>query len=337
MLFGGGREVQLPPPALAAAYHANGHAAAAAAPTSFATASPPPSKKPRLAQDRGGAYVPSPARRQLGLVCVPAMPLLAQGSDGSAAGGRASPSSLLHTGPGAGSAGSKSLLAGVVKPEAVRDLCKLLAIVTAEATHDFTSELLPTTLLPVSAEYTVPVSAAAQAKAPTRLTPGPASETAAAPVDSNAAVISEPASTAGPAAAPLELQAEEALDEEGGSSDGSGRAMSPGTLALMCDEATEEGALALPPSPGPSPLAASVAAAAAAAATASRPHALAAAGMRLFGEQERVVLDEFAACLRKVVQVGSRRAMQHAAEVAAEVHAGNVMPPFLPGDSMAAG
>eukprot|EP00850_Spirogloea_muscicola_P024231 SM000503S17816 [mRNA] locus=s503:4701:6422:- [translate_table: standard] len=254
---------------------------------------------------------------------MPATPLLAQGSDGSAAGGRASPSSLLHTGPGSGSAGSKSLLAGVVKPKAVRDLCKLLAIVTAEATHDFTTK------------HTVAVSAAALAKAPTRLPPGPAGETAAAaPVDSEAAVVPELASTA---AAPLELQAEEALDEEGGSGDGSWRAMSPSTLALMCDEATEEGALALPPSPGLSPTAASVAAAAAAAATASRPHALAAAGMRLFGEQERVVLDEFAACLRKVVQVGRRRAMQHAAEIAAEVNAGNVMPPFLPGDSMAAG
>eukprot|EP00850_Spirogloea_muscicola_P021604 SM000255S08783 [mRNA] locus=s255:2622:4699:- [translate_table: standard] len=316
MLFGGGREVQLPPPALAAAFHANGHAAAAAAPSSFAAASPPPSKKPRIAQDRGGAYVPSPARRQLGL-----------GSDGSPAGGRASSFSLLHTGPSASSAGSKSLLAGVVKPEAVRDLCKLLAIVTAEATHDFT------------AEHTVAMNAAALAKTPTPLPPGPAGKTAAAaPVDSDAAVVSELASFAGPAAAPLELQAEEALDEEGGSGDGSGRAMSPGTLALMCDEATEEGALALPPSPGPSPTAASVAAAADAAAAASRPHALAAAGMRLFGEQERVVLDEFAACLRKVVQVGRRRAaMQHAAEVAAEVHAGNIMPPFLSEDSMAAG
>ena len=67
------------------------------------------------------------------------------------------------------------------------------------------------------------------------------------------------------------------------------RAMSPGTLALMCDE--QDTLFTAPPSPSGLPYSAG-----------QRPY-----GTTLHAEQERIILSEFRDCLRKIVAVGKRR------------------------------
>eukprot|EP00249_Psilotum_nudum_P008855 c21553_g1_i2 orf=363-743(+) len=91
-------------------------------------------------------------------------------------------------------------------------------------------------------------------------------------------------------------------ENEGGTDEHKPRPMSPGTLALMCDE--QDTLFTAPPSP--------VGAINGGTCTAFKPSSV----TRLYAEQEKAVLSEFRDCLRRIISVGKKRATQYSTEAA---------------------
>ncbi|KAG0599310.1 hypothetical protein M758_12G142100 [Ceratodon purpureus] len=172
----------------------------------------------------------------------------------------------------------KSLLAGVVQIETVQELCKLLVVVSSEAQKDFLAKhsLPDTARLRENGEARASLEASPTSKTVDETNPelkgGKSSD--------------RPASSMGP---------------DDGDADRPQRPMSPGTLALMCDE--KDPLFTAPPSPIGGLAAEEVN-------TSSSSHAA-----RLYAEQERAILLEYRDCLRRIISVGSRRASQHSNEM----------------------
>lgn len=183
-----------------------------------------------------------------------------------------------------------SLLMGVVQPDAVRELCKLLVIVSAEASRSF-----------AEAEYTGP-------DVKLRDKDNLNVKDAIVPFSRNGDVNKEQSQDC-PEEAGDKTSAGHAsnasIDDtelEAGADVVKQRAMSPGTLALMCDE--QDSLFTAPPSPsgwsnnGGLPMHKS-------------PYLT-----HMYAEQEKAVLSEFRDCLRRIVSVGNKRATQYSTKAA---------------------
>ncbi|KAG6551091.1 hypothetical protein Mapa_007326 [Marchantia paleacea] len=169
----------------------------------------------------------------------------------------------------------RSLLAGVIQQDAVHELCKLLVIVENE-THKRLLGSLP--------EPSTTQTGDNGATKPTIEIPSVATkEEEKTQLDIEAGTEEKASTGTGEIAIGEPNSGAEDGDMENGRKK---RAMSPGTLALMCDE--QDTLFTAPPSPsgglfsaGPYP--------------------------SLIAERERVILSEFRDCLRSIVSVGKRR------------------------------
>ncbi|KAI5079934.1 hypothetical protein GOP47_0005413 [Adiantum capillus-veneris] len=168
-----------------------------------------------------------------------------------------------------------SLLMGVVQPDAVRELCKLLVIVSAEAARSYADTDMKNSD-GASLENSIKDSLSFAAK----------SQETKFPEDIMEKRLVADASNSNTDAAESEVGADGPRQS----------AMSPGTLALMCDE--QDSVFTGPPSPsGPT----------AAGLTVQSSSILA----HVHADQEKAILSEFRDCLRRIVSVGNKRATQH--------------------------
>lgn len=182
---------------------------------------------------------------------------------------------------------NRSLLADVLHTDVIQELCKLLVIVSADVQHEGSGipavdNGIPTALLrnPPHTEhrlsdnepFSVPSSTPGKLQAVISVT----ENTRVHDLASSPAVVLETT----PASQAFEIaEREEASRGE--------RPMSPGTLALMCDE--KDPLLTAPSSPS---------------------HDV----DPLYVDQERVILSEFRDCLRRIISLGNRRANQFSTE-----------------------
>ncbi|KAH7301993.1 hypothetical protein KP509_23G051600 [Ceratopteris richardii] len=172
-----------------------------------------------------------------------------------------------------------SLLMGVVQPDAVRELCKLLVIVSAEAARSY-SESEVKTSEGTSAENCSSVILKESLAFSTR-----------AQEAKNSEEIGEKRLTTDTSSANIDCDGSDA-----GVDGPKQSAMSPGTLALMCDE--QDSVFTGPPSPsGPSVAGSSI-----------QDSSILA---HIHAEQEKAILSEFRDCLMRIVSVGNKRAAQH--------------------------
>ncbi|KAG0553744.1 hypothetical protein M758_12G036500 [Ceratodon purpureus] len=171
---------------------------------------------------------------------------------------------------------NRSLLADVLHTDVIQELCKLLVIVSADVQHEVSGvspveNEIPTTLTinPPHAEHR------------------PSDDPSSVPTSIAEASMKEDASVHNltSTSATAANQAFEIADKEEASR--GQRPMSPGTLALMCDE--KDPLFTAPSSPS---------------------HDL----NPLYVDQERVILSEFRDCLRRIVSLGNRRANQFSTE-----------------------
>ncbi|KAJ7523144.1 hypothetical protein O6H91_18G039200 [Diphasiastrum complanatum] len=191
-----------------------------------------------------------------------------------------------------------SLLTGVVQPDVIQELCKLLVIVSAEA-----SKTVKAAELIAHARTEKPLDEQVNLNAD----------------PSNYMALRDNRSSQRNGGGSSE-QVEDEISLDGGRIHGARdeadvnaasvsrreRAMSPGTLALMCDE--QDPIFTAPPSP------------------CRVPGISCLPGSQLFKEKERVILSEFRDCLQRIIAVGKRRATQYASEVArAELMAAALM------------
>ncbi|MCO5557970.1 hypothetical protein L7F22_011544 [Adiantum nelumboides] len=168
-----------------------------------------------------------------------------------------------------------SLLMGVIQPDAVQELCKLLVIVSAEAARSYAEPDFKTSD-GTSLENSIKASVGSAAMSHETKFPEETMENRSVADASN-------------------LNRDAAKSEVG--VDGPRQtAMSPGTLALMCDE--QDSVFTGPPSPsGPTT----------AGSTVQSSSILA----HVYAEQEKAILSEFRDCLWRIVSVGNKRATQH--------------------------
>lgn len=191
----------------------------------------------------------------------------------------------------------RSLLAGVVQLEAIQELCKLLVIVSAEAQKDF---LAKHSLPCITAQQATETGGSKSSKEPSpgigreEEVPKQKSDERSDPHESEKASPARMVSAVGD-----DVEVDTATQQ---------RAMSPGTLALMCDE--KDPLFTAPPSPSGGLCSTEFSNT-----TPSHPG-------QLYAEQERAILLEYRECLRRIIAVGKRRASQFATEVAqAEMYA----------------
>ncbi|GAQ85983.1 hypothetical protein KFL_002640050 [Klebsormidium nitens] len=226
-------------------------------PPGYAAPSPPPFKKARL-QDRA---LQSPPQ---------AKP--AQGGSGA----KSIPGSSYPAGRAPQKPPTRSLLSGVVKADAVQELCKLLAIVTQEVANNF--EAQHPGLLAAQQHRQEAAFAAAAARSDDGGRPGTSDDGAHTAVEERRAGGGSPAGQ-GPGPGEAEEQSPEALllscDEELPAEKEVQVAL-PGGLYGGADEGGGEGAAA-----------------------------------RLYAAQEQTVLEEFASCLKKIISVGQKRLRQY--------------------------
>lgn len=166
-----------------------------------------------------------------------------------------------------------SLLMGVVQPDAVRELCKLLVIVSAEAARTY-AEADVKASEGASAENSVTFAAKSHQETKN---PEEAMEKRVAADASNTNM--------------------DAVESEAGADGPKQTAMSPGTLALMCDE--QDSVFTGPPSPSGGPN------------TCGSNLQNSSLLEHVHAEQEKAILSEFRDCLRRIVSVGNKRATQH--------------------------
>ncbi|CAM6109623.1 unnamed protein product [Calypogeia fissa] len=184
----------------------------------------------------------------------------------------------------------RSVLAGVVQHDAIQDLCKLLVIVSNEVEKAY------------PADHGQSVASIAKVmdnggSSNREATPATAKEEEAIEKDTEVA-RNDVAGANERTAEDASPSAEDGEVENGRKK----RAMSPGTLALMCDE--QDTLFTAPPSPS----------------GVSYPGGHKPYGTTLHAEQERVILSEFRDCLRRIVAVGKRRVSQlHVDPVRAEM------------------
>lgn len=175
-----------------------------------------------------------------------------------------------------------SLLMGVVQPDAVRELCKLLVIVSAEAARSY-------------AESDVKASDGASTENCTSAVLKDCLISAAKDQETKNSCREEE-TVEKRLAADASNTNMEARESEAGADGLKQSAMSPGTLALMCDE--QDSVFTGPPSPsglntgGLAPQKSSISA-------------------HVHAEQEKAILSEFRDCLRRIVSVGNKRATQY--------------------------
>ncbi|XP_024356887.1 protein tesmin/TSO1-like CXC 5 isoform X2 [Physcomitrium patens] len=172
----------------------------------------------------------------------------------------------------------KSLLAGVVQIEAIHELCKLLVVVSSETQKEILAKhsLSHTTKI-INSETDASLEPAPTAWTVDERNHGQKAEK----LFSDRAVT-----TTGP-------------DDE--DADKPQRPMSPGTLALMCDE--KEPLFTAPPSPIGGLASEELS-------TSGSPQIA-----LLHAEQERAILLEFRDCLRRITSVGNRRASRYSNEI----------------------
>ncbi|KAL3681297.1 hypothetical protein R1sor_024253 [Riccia sorocarpa] len=169
----------------------------------------------------------------------------------------------------------RSLLAGVIQQDAIHDLCRLLVIVE--------SETRKRNLGNIQQAGAIESGVSASSKPTAENLAVGSKEDGKTQVDQEKPEgKSEEAAVGDLAAAESSSGAEDGDAEKGRKQ----RAMSPGTLALMCDE--QDTLFTAPSSPTGG-------------AVAGGPYG------SLVAEQERVILTEFRDCLRSIVSVGKRR------------------------------
>ncbi|CAK9873930.1 unnamed protein product [Sphagnum jensenii] len=170
----------------------------------------------------------------------------------------------------------RSLLAGVVQLEAIQELCKLLVIVSAEAQKDFLAQQATETGGSKSSKEPSPGIGREEE------VPKQKSDERSDPLESEKASPARMVSAVGD-----DVEVDTATQQ---------RAMSPGTLALMCDE--KDPLFTAPPSPSGGLCSTEFSNT-----TPSHPG-------QLYAEQERAILLEYRECLRRIIAVGKRRADQ---------------------------
>ncbi|KAL2620666.1 hypothetical protein R1flu_000871 [Riccia fluitans] len=171
----------------------------------------------------------------------------------------------------------RSLLAGVIQQDAIHDLCRLLVIVESETRKRNLGNM------PQPSEIETGVSDSSKPTAEKLEAGTKEDETAQLDQEKSEEKNAGDEAVAGDLAA-----AESSSGGEDGDTENvrKKRAMSPGTLALMCDE--QDTLFTAPSSPT-------------GATSAGGPYA------SLVTERERVILSEFRDCLRSIVSVGKRR------------------------------
>lgn len=177
-----------------------------------------------------------------------------------------------------------SLLMGVVQQDAVKELCKLLVIVSTEAMRGY---------------------AESDQKAPESM---PADViTSGVPKDGVDPAVKQQSGNLGEETDVIERSIKTRIlsttteTEDGADGPNKQRPMSPGTLSLMCDE--QDSTITAPPSPSGS-------------CTGGFPSQRPSLLPRMHAEQERAILTEFRDCLRRVVSVGNKRATQFSTNAA---------------------
>lgn len=184
--------------------------------------------------------------------------------------------------PSASRVSYSSLLMGVAQPAAVRELCKLLVIVSAEAARSYAE---------VDAKASEGTSTENFTLAVLKDYSSSAGRDQEATVSHREKEVAEKQLATNAPNANME-----ATESEGGADGSKQSAMSPGTLALMCDE--QDSGFTGPPSP-PAPNTCGFAP--------QKSSFLA----RVHVEQERAILSEFRDCLQRIVSVGNKRAAQY--------------------------
>lgn len=279
----------------------------------YSSPSPPPSKKPRVLErgevlftqklqsnGQGSEAVPVDVGRSLPTI----LPRGMHGSQQAVYNNMAAPQ--IPT--------TKSLLAGVVKPEAVKELCKLLAIVTTELARDFAEE---------RRQFGPPPSSTGREDhgtgsdfVPKRRAMGNGNSVAKKVEGVEAGFCTNVYQTEGKATEAKDQAVEGTCLSENNQDlvndrtedakfqgEGSGeqkestQPLSPGTLALMCDE--QDNLFINPSSPG---------------VLDPRYKIDGDFGAELYAKQERAVLEEFNLCVRKIASLGRKRAATLATE-----------------------
>lgn len=175
-----------------------------------------------------------------------------------------------------------SLLMGVVQQDAVKELCKLLVIVSTEALRGY---------------------AESDQKAPE----GMPTDIVSSGVLNDGVGHAKKQQSGNPAEEMVERSTKTRTlstntePEDGTDGPNKQRPMSPGTLSLMCDE--QDSTITAPPSPSGS-------------CTGGFPSQRPSLLPSMHAEQERAILTEFRDCLRRVVSVGNKRATQFSTNAA---------------------